>query len=185
MRLLHARYSDDHDGVSGRKSSAERSRSARCTFRQYLPVHRLPEHRRCGAASRQHGAQDSGRCIMSETSFGASPKRKEDPDLLTGRGRFVDDIGLPEMYAAAFVRSSLAHARIKSIDTKAALAIPGVHAVITYHDLPATLRERRLPLFVPHPTLTARMQKAFGKGEGCFVGGTAGVVGGGRPPFFR
>ena len=54
---------------------------------------------------------------MSGTSFGASPKRKEDPDLLTGRGRFVDDIVLPGMYAAAFVRSSLAHARIKSIDT--------------------------------------------------------------------
>ena len=92
---------------------------------------------------------------MSGTSFGASPKRKEDPDLLTGRGRFVDDIVLNGMYAAAFMRSPLAHARIKSIDAKAALAIPGIHAVFTHHDLPATLRERRLPLFVPHPRIAA------------------------------
>jgi len=113
---------------------------------------------------------------MSETSFGASPKRKEDPDLLTGRGRFVDDIVLPDMYAAAFVRSPLAHARIKSIDTKAALAMPGVHAVISYHDLPATLRKRRLPLFVPHPTLTPRMQNALAKEEVCYVGEPVAIV---------
>ena len=113
---------------------------------------------------------------MSGTSFGASPKRKEDPDLLTGRGRFVDDIVLSGMYAAAFVRSPFAHARIKSIDTKAALAMPGIHAVITYHDLPATLRERRLPLFVPHPTLTARMQNALAKEEVCYVGEPVAVV---------
>ncbi len=113
---------------------------------------------------------------MSTSSFGASPKRKEDPDLLTGRGRYVDDIVLPGMYAAAFVRSSLAHARIRSIDASAALAMPGVRAVVTYHDLPASLRERRLPLFVPHPTLTPRMQYALAKDEVCYVGEPVAVV---------
>jgi carbon-monoxide dehydrogenase large subunit len=113
---------------------------------------------------------------MNTSSFGASPKRKEDPDLLTGRGRFVDDIVLPGMYAAAFVRSPLAHARIKSIDASSALARPGVHAVLTYHDLPAALRERRLPLFVPHPTLTPRMQYALVKEEACYVGEPVAVV---------
>jgi carbon-monoxide dehydrogenase large subunit len=113
---------------------------------------------------------------MSATSFGASPKRKEDPDLLIGRGRYVDDIVLPGMYSAAFVRSSVAHGRIKSIDASAALGMPGVHAVVTYHDLPASLRERRLPLFVPHPTLTSRMQYALAKEEVCYVGEPVAVV---------
>ena len=113
---------------------------------------------------------------MSFSSFGASLKRKEDPDLLTGRGRYVDDIVLAGMYAAAFVRSPLAHARIKSIDASAALARPGVHAVLTYRDLPASLRGRRLPLFVPHPTLTARMQYALVKDEACYVGEAVAVV---------
>ena len=113
---------------------------------------------------------------MSGTSFGASPKRKEDFELLTGRGRFVDDIVLPGMYAAAFVRSPLAHARIKSIDASAALAMPGVHAVISHHDLPATLRDRRIPLFVPHPTLTSRMQYALAREEVCYVGEAVAII---------
>jgi carbon-monoxide dehydrogenase large subunit len=113
---------------------------------------------------------------MNPSGFGASPKRKEDPDLLKGRGRFVDDIVLPGMYAAAFVRSAMAHARIKSIDVSAALARPGVRAVLTYHDLPAGLRERRLPLFVPHPTLTPRMQYALVKDEACYVGEPIAVI---------
>ena len=83
---------------------------------------------------------------MAFTSFGASPKRKEDPDLVAGRGRYVGDIASPGMVAAAFVRSPLAHARIKSIDASGALASPGVRAVLSYRDLPASLRERQLPL---------------------------------------
>src|SRR3974377_1303219 len=103
-------------------------------------------------------------------SFGTSPKRKEDADLLKGKGRFVDDIAQPGMLSAAFVRSPLAHARIRSINTAAALTCPGVHAVLTYHNLPESLRERRLPLFVPHPTLTPRMQHALVKDEACYAG---------------
>lgn len=113
---------------------------------------------------------------MVFTSFGASPKRKEDPDLVAGRGRYVGDIALPGMVAAAFVRSPLAHARIRSIDASAALASPGVRAVLSYRDLPASLRERQLPLFVPHPTLTPRMQYALAKSEVCYVGEPVAVV---------
>jgi carbon-monoxide dehydrogenase large subunit len=114
--------------------------------------------------------------MIDAMSFGASPKRKEDPDLLTGRGRFVDDIVMPGMCAAAFVRSALAHARIKSIDAGPALAKPGVLAVVAWRDLPASLRERRLPLFVPHPTLTARTQYALAKDEACYAGEPIAVV---------
>jgi carbon-monoxide dehydrogenase large subunit len=71
----------------------------------------------------------------SATWVGQAIKRKEDPPLITGRGTYVDDIALPGMLWAAFVRSPEAHARITSIDTSAAKARPGVHAVITGADL--------------------------------------------------
>ena len=66
---------------------------------------------------------------MGAKLFGARVKRLEDPALLTGRGRFVDDIHLPGTLHAAFVRSPHPHARIRGIDTEAASAMPGVHAV--------------------------------------------------------
>ena len=62
---------------------------------------------------------------------GAEVKRVEDPRMLLGKSQYVDDIHLPDTLAVAFVRSPYAHARILSIDTHAAAAHPGVHAVIT------------------------------------------------------
>jgi carbon-monoxide dehydrogenase large subunit len=66
---------------------------------------------------------------------GERVKRVEDPRLLSGRGRFVDDVTLPHLLHAAFVRSPYAHARITGIDTSAALAVSGVVAVFTGADL--------------------------------------------------
>ena len=66
---------------------------------------------------------------------GASIRRKEDPRLLTGRGRFVADIALPHTLHVAFVRSPFAHARIAGIDAAAARAAAGVAAVVTAADL--------------------------------------------------
>ena len=63
--------------------------------------------------------------------------RKEDKRLLLGRGQFVDDIVLPGMYEAAFVRSPHARATIRSIDVSAARAHPGVLAVLVAADLEA------------------------------------------------
>ncbi|CAB4951244.1 unannotated protein [freshwater metagenome] len=57
--------------------------------------------------------------------------RKEDVRFLRGEGNYVDDVNLPGMLHSAILRSPYAHARIVSIDTSAALALPGVHAVIT------------------------------------------------------
>ncbi|MGQ0651530.1 MAG: xanthine dehydrogenase family protein molybdopterin-binding subunit [Betaproteobacteria bacterium] len=65
--------------------------------------------------------------------------RREDPELLTGKGRFIADLTRPGMLHAAFLRSPHAHARILSIDAEAACKAPGVHAVLTAHDLPADL----------------------------------------------
>jgi carbon-monoxide dehydrogenase large subunit len=66
---------------------------------------------------------------------GGDVLRKEDPRLLTGEGRYVDDLVLPGMVWMAVVRSPLAHARIKAVDVSAALAIPGVLAALTGEDL--------------------------------------------------
>ena len=66
---------------------------------------------------------------------GARVRRKEDPRLITGTSQYVDDITLPGMLYAAFVRSTYPHAVIKKVDASAALAMPGVVAVITAEQL--------------------------------------------------
>ena len=73
--------------------------------------------------------------IANPSGIGASVLRKEDAPLITGQGRYVDDITLPGMAFAAFARSAHAHADIKGIDTSAAEAMPGVHKVFTYDTL--------------------------------------------------
>jgi carbon-monoxide dehydrogenase large subunit len=73
---------------------------------------------------------------MAVTSlFGSSVKRREDPKLITGGGRYTDDVRLPGLLSLAILRSPHAHARIASIDTSAARAMPGVVAVYTGADL--------------------------------------------------
>ena len=67
--------------------------------------------------------------------LGASKLRKEDARFIRGQGSYVDDIKLPGMLFGAMVRSPYAHARIKSIDKRAALEVPGVVAVLTADDL--------------------------------------------------
>ncbi len=66
---------------------------------------------------------------------GQAMRRKEDPRLITGRARYVDDISLPGTLWAAIVRSPEAHAKIVAIDTSAAADYPGVHAVFTGEDM--------------------------------------------------
>src|SRR5258708_32857463 len=76
---------------------------------------------------------------MAETNklFGASIKRREDPRFITGKGNYVDDVKVPFTTYAAFVRSPLAHARIRGIDAGAAKKLKGVLAVYTGKDLVA------------------------------------------------
>ncbi|MCY3978182.1 MAG: xanthine dehydrogenase family protein molybdopterin-binding subunit, partial [Chloroflexi bacterium] len=73
--------------------------------------------------------------MVLRSLVGASVKRKEDPGLITGSGKYVGDIKLPGMCHVAFARSPYAHAKILSIDTVAALAREGVLAVVTGDDL--------------------------------------------------
>ncbi|MGQ9367423.1 aerobic carbon-monoxide dehydrogenase large subunit [Azospirillum sp. ST 5-10] len=66
---------------------------------------------------------------------GCARRRAEDVRFIQGKGNYVDDVKLPGMLHGDFVRSPYAHARIKSIDASAALALPGVKAVLTAADL--------------------------------------------------
>ncbi|HVQ76789.1 MAG TPA: xanthine dehydrogenase family protein molybdopterin-binding subunit [Candidatus Binatia bacterium] len=93
---------------------------------------------------------------MGARYFGASVPRKEDPRLLRGQGRYVDDIKLPGMVHAAFVRSPHAHARIHGVRAGAAASQPGVVRVLAWDDLAPWMKP--LPLFgaVP-PGLAARV----------------------------
>ena len=111
------------------------------------------------------------------TGFGASVKRKEDAPLLAGKGRFVDDIKLPGMLHAAFARSTHAHARIRSVDLNAARAMPGVHLVLAFADLPEALRSNALPLFVPNPAITQlHMPYSLASTEAVYVGEPIAIV---------
>ena len=92
---------------------------------------------------------------------GAAVLRKEDPALLTGRGRYVDDILLPGMVHMAYVRSVQAHARIVAIDTRAALALPGVVAVLTGSDIRAVARTDRLVVALPDRTYKQQRDRAI------------------------
>ncbi len=70
-------------------------------------------------------------------AVGQPVSRKEDPALLRGQGRYTDDLNLPGQLFGVMVRSSIAHGRLRSIDTAAARDVPGVHLIVTAADLDA------------------------------------------------
>ena len=86
---------------------------------------------------------------MNRYGIGQPVRRVEDQRFLTGRSRYVDDIQLPRMLHGAVVMSPHAHARIRSIDSAAALAMPGVHLVLTGEDAKAESLGGIPPLFMP------------------------------------
>jgi aerobic carbon-monoxide dehydrogenase large subunit len=108
---------------------------------------------------------------------GKSVARLEDTALLRGEGRFVDDIRLPGMLHAAFVRSPHAHAAIRGIDKAAALALAGVRAVLTLADLRPHLRNERLVVGLPSPSYKQeRNRPALAGDEAVHVGEPVAVV---------
>jgi carbon-monoxide dehydrogenase large subunit len=114
---------------------------------------------------------------MSGNVFGASVKRLEDPALLRGRARFVDDITLPGMLEAAFLRSPHGHAAVGAIDVSAALAHPGVHAVYTLDDLRPKLTTDRLVVGLPSPSYKQdRNRPALARDEVVHVGEPVAIV---------
>jgi len=94
---------------------------------------------------------------MGAKLFGAAVKRLEDPDLLTGKGQYTDDIHVEGALHAAFIRSPHPHARFSKIETSAALAMDGVHGVFTLADFPKDIQENKLLLLLPNPAITQPM----------------------------
>ena len=116
---------------------------------------------------------------MATRNFGAPIRRNEDARLLRGQALFVDDVELPGMLHAAFLRSNLAHATIRSVDVSAARAREGVVAVYTAEDLGAYWAPG--PLLVPPPPIAGlifnqRTQVPLAKGKVRHVGEPLAVV---------
>ena len=83
--------------------------------------------------------------VESRSWVGQPIERREDVELLTGAGRFIGDLTRPGMLHAAFLRSPLPHAEIRSIDVTAAEAASGVHAVFTGADLAPSVPQQPTP----------------------------------------
>jgi len=109
--------------------------------------------------------------------IGARIPRLEDEPLLRGRGRFVDDIAVPGVLHASFVRSPHPHALVRGIAKGVALAMPGVHAVLALDDLMPVLARRRM---LRHSNSGTPLEKlwpfALADGETSYVGEAVAVV---------
>jgi carbon-monoxide dehydrogenase large subunit len=109
--------------------------------------------------------------------IGARVPRLEDRPLLVGSGRFVDDIAVPGICHAAFVRSPHPHAAIRKIDARDARALPGVHAVLTLADLVPAMAQRRM---LRHSNSGAPLERfwsfALADGETSYVGEAVALV---------
>ena len=103
-----------------------------------------------------------------DNPLGSPLRRKEDQRLITGRGRYVDDLRFPGMLHAAFVRSPHAHARVRSIDAAAARAMAarggGLH------------RARSARVRAAHPAARSRRPPAFRRDRSAGVRGPAGAL---------
>ncbi len=103
--------------------------------------------------------------------------RLEDPELLRGQGRFIDDIKRSGMLEAAFVRSPFGHAEIRGIDTTAARELAGVHAVLTRDEIRPYLRNEYLVVGLPSKLYKQnRNRPALAEGEVVHVGEAVAIV---------
>ncbi|SKA10089.1 carbon-monoxide dehydrogenase large subunit [Enhydrobacter aerosaccus] len=121
---------------------------------------------------------------LMKFGVGQPVPRTEDPTLLRGEGRYTDDINLPGQAYAVMVRSKIAHGRIKGIDTKAALAMPGVLMVLTHADLEAAgFGPLKCPVSIPQrdgspmktpprPSLAKDKVRFVGEAVACVVAET-------------
>jgi len=104
--------------------------------------------------------------------LGHAVRRREDPRLITGTGRYVDDIQQDECLHVAFVRSTLAHATIRAVDVAAAAAAPGVVAVFTAADLglPARVGFQMVPEVFARPPLADGRVRFVGEPVAVVIG---------------
>jgi aerobic carbon-monoxide dehydrogenase large subunit len=107
--------------------------------------------------------------------IGSSIERLEDPRFLRGTGTYVGDLSRPGLLCAAILRSAHAHGRIRSIDAAAALALPGVHAVITASEIGSSVP--RVPIGIqPLLSLVPYHRPVIAEGKVRYVGEPDAVV---------
>jgi carbon-monoxide dehydrogenase large subunit len=107
-----------------------------------------------------------------ERLFGKAIKRREDPRFITGRGQYVDDVKLPGLTHAAFVRSPHAHARLRSVNTAKAKSLPGVIAIYTGDDV----QVGALPCGWMLPEIKVPARPVLAKGKVRYVGEPVAIV---------
>jgi carbon-monoxide dehydrogenase large subunit len=108
------------------------------------------------------------------TYIGSSVERVEDARFLRGRGEYIGDLNRDGQWHAAFLRSPVAHGRIRAIDTSAALAMPGVHAVVTAADIEGEIPT--IPFRRPNPTIGPYAQPIIAREKVRYVGEPVAVV---------
>jgi len=111
---------------------------------------------------------------LKQNMIGAAIERREDHRLLTGHGKFLDDLDMPDTLEAAFLRSDFGHARILGVDTSAALELPGVVAVFTGDDIRPMMKP--MPAKVAHPALQEMPRLPMALDEVHYVGEPVAVV---------
>ena len=164
-------------GIRARRAEPQDAGNARRLFLRAGPDQAADAARR--AVHRRVPGPQARRRVphLTPPMLGESVPRLEDPALLRGRARFVDDIHLPGMLEAAFVRSPHAHALIRGIDKSAALAAPGVRAVLTLDDLRPHLRTERLAVGLPSPSYKQQRDRpVLAAGEAVHVGEAVAIV---------
>ncbi len=122
--------------------------------------------------------------MRTVNSFIGSPiERREDLRFLRGRGQYVDDLARADMLHAAILRSSVAHGRVRAIDVSAALALPGVHSVLTARDIGervprVPMRLQPLPDFEPfgQPVIAETKVRYVGEAIAVVLADTAGIA---------
>ena len=115
--------------------------------------------------------------------IGSPIERLEDLRFLRGRGEYIDDVVRPRLLHAAILRSPTAHGRIRKIDAAAALALSGVHAVLTAADFGSSvpkipLRQEPLPAFRPYeqPVIVVDRVRYVGEPVAVVIADSAGIA---------
>jgi aerobic carbon-monoxide dehydrogenase large subunit len=108
------------------------------------------------------------------TLIGSPVERVEDLRFVQGRGQFIADLTRPGQWHAAMVRSSIAHGRVRSIDTSAALTTPGVRAVVTARDIGTPIP--LIPFRRPNPTIAPYAQPVIAADVVRYVGEPVAMV---------
>ncbi len=110
-----------------------------------------------------------------QPAIGQAIERVEDFRLLRGKGKYIDDLSLPDQLFAVMVRSNVAHGIIQRIDASAALALPGVHAVLTADDIGQPVPTIPVRLF-GIPEYLPFQQPVIAQGKVRYVGEPIAVV---------